>query len=90
MLNPLIIKGIFKDEISSLKQVKMCRLALDFGAELLGKFYFDLNIFPISAPNKWLQRKCDTVSFNISLIDSKFTTLSIQGGAIVGDLEIIL
>jgi hypothetical protein len=88
ILNPLTIKSIFTDEIPSLKQVKMYRLTMDFGGTLLCNLHFDLHAFPISAPSKWLQKNCNTVSFNLSLIDSTFTSLSAQDGETVGDLEI--
>ena len=88
ILNPLIIKSIFKDEIPSLKQIKMQRMNLDFGVDLLCRLYFDLKDFPISVPTKWLQRKCNTLQFHLSLTNSTFTTLSMQGGATIGDLEI--
>jgi Immunity protein 50 len=88
ILNPLTIKNIFKDETPSLKQVKMYQLTMNFGGTLLCNIQFDLHDFPVSAPSKWLQKKCNTVSFNLSLIDSVFTTMSVQGGVTVGDLEI--
>jgi hypothetical protein len=88
ILNPLTIKSIFKDEVPSLKQVKLYQLTMNFGGTLLCNLQFNLHDFPVYAPSKWLQKNCNTVSFNISLIDSIFTTLVVHGGVTVGDLEI--
>ena len=88
ILNPLTITSIFKDEIPSLKQVKMYQLTMNFGGTLLCNLQFDLHDFPVSAPSKWIQRNCNTVSLNLSLTDLIFTSMSVQGGVTVGDLEI--
>ena len=87
ILNPQIVRSIFKEEIPSLNQIWLHRMSLEFGSDPTCNLGFDLNQFPNPAPAKWLQREFNTVQLNLRLINANLT-MSIQGGAMTGNLKI--
>jgi hypothetical protein len=90
VLNPKVISSIFKNDVPSLKEIKMQEIALLFSGDLLCRMSFDLKEFPSEAPLKWVQSKYNRVQISLALIEANVNHFSVGGGMLVGDLSIVL
>ena len=89
VLNPKTITSIYSTEPPSLAQVQLYELSIICGSDLQCRLHFNLKDFPVDAPIKWVQRKCNTVRLSLNLIQTELIQCTIPSGSSIGDLSII-
>jgi len=88
VLNPQLIKILFKDENLSLSRIKMRNVQLIIGIDLVCVMIFDLENYLTSPPAKWVEKGYNTVQMRLSFIQSSIRIAKMSGSNAVGTLNI--
>lgn len=76
--NPGRVKGVFKQKIPSLKDIKIHDLSIIIGEDMELILKFDINEMPEEIPPKWHLEKVNSIQFIFNFIGVSFTQMNIN------------
>lgn len=88
VLNPQIIKSLFKEDNLSLERIKMSDIQFVVGGTLICKVNYDLENYLRNPPTKWVAKGYNTVQVQLSFIESTVRIAELSGSTASGTLAI--
>lgn len=88
VINPQIIRSLFKDEDLSLERIVMGGIQFITGGTLICIMSYDLEKYLENPPAKWIARGCNTVQMQLSFIQSTVRRAELSGSNALGTLSI--
>ena len=87
--NQEIIKAIYGEQTPSLNGVCLHEVKIVNGEDIQCYLRFDLNSLPTIMPEKWIQKKVNTVQMDMVLMSSDIFSFTTSGGDLIGNIQIV-
>jgi len=88
VINPQIIKSLFKDEDLSLERISMGDIQFVIGGALTCRMSYELENYLKNPPAKWVAKGCNTVQMQLAFIQATVRIAALSGSNAPGTLSI--